>query len=82
MTNNLTYTITLDSIDLGQLLDGIEHRALSYRNTEHYHAFGETMSDDIVEEVTDADAARQIAEHFEKIIANVQAQIQQQDKER
>ena len=75
-----TYTITLNSLDLGQMLDGIEQRALAYRNTEHYHAFGETLSDDIVEEVTDADEARQIAEHYEQIIAAVQAQIEQQDK--
>jgi hypothetical protein len=77
-----TYTITLNSLDLGQMLDGIEQRALSYRNTEHYHAFGQTLSDDIVEEVTDADEARQIAEHFERIMAAVQAQMDEQHKER
>ncbi len=77
-----TYTIKLNSLDHGQLLDGIEQRALSYRNTEHYHAFRETLSDDIVEEVTDAHEARQIAEHYERIIATVHAQMAQQDKER
>lgn len=77
-----TYTISLNALDLGQLLDGIEQRALSYRNTEHYHAFGETLSDTIVEEVTDADEARSIAEQYERIIATVQAQMAQQDKER
>ena len=77
-----TYTITLNSLDLGQMLDGIEQRALSYRNTEHYHAFGEALSDDIIEEVTDADEARQIAEHFERILATVRAQMDEQDKER
>lgn len=77
-----TYTISLNALDLGQLLDGIEQRALSYRNTEHYHAFGETLSDDIVEEVTDADEARSIAEHYERIIATVQGQMAQQNKER
>lgn len=77
-----TYTITLNSLDLEQLLDGVEQRALSYRNTEHYHAFGEALSDDIVEEVTDANEARQIAEHYERIIAIVQAQMEQQNKER
>jgi len=76
-----TYTINLNSLDLGQMLDGIEQRALSYRNTEHYHAFGETLSDDVVEEVTDADEARQIAEHFERIMSTVQAQMDEQDKE-
>lgn len=73
-----TYTIKLNSHDLGQLLDGIEQRALSYRNTENYHACGKTLSDDIVEEVTDADEARQIAEHYERIIATVHAQMAQQ----
>jgi hypothetical protein len=77
-----TYSITLNALDIGQLLDGIEQRALSYRNTEHYHAFGETLSDDIVEEVTDADEARQSAEHYEQIIATVQAQMEHQNKER
>lgn len=77
-----TYTITLNSLDLGQMLDGIEQIALSYRNTEHYHAFGETLSDDIVEEVTDADEARQIAEHFERIMAAVRVQMAEQDKEK
>lgn len=79
---NQTYTITLNSIDLGQLLDGIEQRALSYRNTEHYHAFGEALSDNIIEEVSDADEARQIAEHYERILAAVQVQIEEQDKKR
>lgn len=77
-----TYTIKLNSFDVGLLLDGIEQRALSYRNTLHYHAFGHTLSDDIVEKVTDADEARQIAEHYESIIAAVRAQTEQQDKER
>ena len=77
-----TYTINLNSLDLGQMLVGIEQRAFSYRNTENYHAFGEASSDDIVEEVTDADEARQIAEHFERIMAAVQAQMDEQDKER
>jgi len=79
---NHTYTIALSSIDLGQMLDGIEQRALSYRNTEHYHAFGEALSDDIIEEVSDADEARQIAEHFERIMATVQGQIEEQDRKR
>ena len=79
---NQTYTITLNSIDLGQMLDGIEQRALSYRNTEHYHAFGETLSDDIIEEVSDSNESRQIAEHYERIMAAVQVQIEEQDKKR
>lgn len=79
---NQTYTITLNSIDIGQMLDGIEQRALSYRNTAHYHAFGEALSDDIIEEVSDADEARQIAEHFERIMATVQVQIEEQEKNR
>ncbi len=79
---NQTYTITLNSIDLGQMLDGIEQRALSYRNTEHYHAFGEALSDDIIEEVTDAAEARQFAEHYERIMAALLEQVAEQDRQR
>lgn len=64
------------------MLDGFEQRAHSYRNTEHYHAFGEVLSEDVIEEVSDADEARQIAEHIERIMAAVQGQIEEQDKKR
>ena len=77
-----TYTITLNSLDLGQMLDGIEQRAKAYRDTEYYWETGDFLEEMTLVEVRDGEEARRLAEHYERIIATVQAQMVQQDKER
>lgn len=57
-----TYTIQLDEIDLGQILDGLQSRADSWHATADYHETGQPAWNDIViEECSDADEARAIA---------------------
>lgn len=75
------YTIQLDSLDLGQLIDGLEARADAWRLTAEYLETGEAPEGFVIEECSDADEARRIAGHYESIIANVQTQMKQQDKE-
>lgn len=75
------YTIQLDSFDLGQLIDGLEARADAWRLTAIYLETGEAPDGFVIEECSDADEARRIAGHYESIIANVQTQMKQQDKE-
>ncbi len=81
MSDEKTYTIVLGSNDLGQALEGLELRAQAYRNAEAYHATGEALFDEQIPEVNDDDEARKIAEHYERIIGNVRAQKEKQDKE-
>ena len=69
--------IELSALDIGQLIDGLENRAESWERTAAY--LGEDgMPDDelfIIEECSDADEARMIAEHYRSIIAKMTKQI-------
>ncbi len=72
-------TLNLDDMDAGRVLDALESRAEAYRATEKYHN-GEAV-DVMIEEVTDADEARSIAEGYEGIITVIQEQLTtQKDK--
>lgn len=70
------HTLRLDSTDIGQILDGLRCRADSWRNTAHYLESGHTSRDDfIAEECSDADEARAIADHYERIIRSIENQL-------
>lgn len=72
-------TITLDSLDVGQLVDGLRSRAESWRKTAEYMESGYTNDDAFVCEIcTDSDEAEQIAKHFEKIVASIERQVDEQ----
>ncbi|MCX6901569.1 MAG: hypothetical protein NT105_23060 [Verrucomicrobia bacterium] len=73
-----TYTIKLDSADLGQLLDGLIARAEAWEKTAHYHRTGEDPKDILVEECVDAEEAETIADHYRSIIAKIQQQRKEQ----
>jgi len=73
------YTIQLDSFDLGQLIDGLEARAEAWRLTAVYLETGEAPDGFVIEECSDAEEARRIAEHYQRILANI---IQQQTEQR
>jgi hypothetical protein len=72
-------TLTLDSLDVGQLLDGLRSRAESWRKTADYMESGYSPDDSFVcEECTDADEANAIAKHYEKIVASIERQVDEQ----
>jgi hypothetical protein len=66
------FKIELDDFDLGQVLDGLESRAVAWEKTAEFHRAGE--SDVVVEECRDAEEAGKIAAHYRSIIANIRRQ--------
>jgi hypothetical protein len=73
------FKIQLDSIDLGQLLDGLRIRAESWRNTEQYLATGRaTSGPNVCEECSKTEEAMKIAEHYERLIDTIEQQIKTQ----
>lgn len=74
------YTIRLNGLELGQMIDGLETRSRAWRDTANYLETGEMPSSDFVaEECSDVDEALRLAEHYDRIIALVVKQKQQQD---
>lgn len=71
--------IRLDAVDLGQVVDGLQARADSWRATERYFETGSAPG--IIEECTDAGEARAIAEHYERIIKSIVSQRSRQTAE-
>jgi hypothetical protein len=71
--------ITLDSVDLGQLLEGLRARAESWQKTADLLESG-YISDDsfICEECSDAGEAIQVAEHYRRIVVSVERQVEEQ----
>ena len=73
------FTIVLDSVDVGQMLDGIEARAESWRKTVDFMESGYSSDDSFIcEECTDADEGTQIAKHFAAIAASIDQQVAEQ----
>lgn len=77
---NKTYIIKLDSLDLGQLLDGLETRAESWEQTADYLRTDRIPDDAsyLIEECSDADEADSIASHYRSIIAKIRKQREEQ----
>jgi hypothetical protein len=76
-----TFSIQLEGNDLGQLLDGLQHRCEAWAETATYMESGYTHRQDfIAEECRDADEARAIAAHYERIIATIKRQMNEQGK--
>lgn len=81
MPHDKEYVIRLNGFDLGQLLDGLEVRATAWRNTATYMTTGEAPTADFVaEECTDAEEAKRLADHYDRIIAEVLKQKSEQDR--
>jgi hypothetical protein len=72
------YTIQLDSLDLGQLLDGLELRAESWERTAEYLRSGTVEGDFIVEECSKPEEADDIAAHYRGIVATIRQQVEAQ----
>ena len=71
-----TYRIELDEHDLGQLLDGLEIRADSWRRTAEYLRAGAMPDGELfmIEECSDEDEAEAIAADYGRIIGILMAQ--------
>lgn len=76
--NQKVFTIMFDSIDLGRLLDGLRIRAEAWRRTAEFIVSGYAQDDFICEECSDTDEAVRIAEHYEKLVARIERQIDDQ----
>jgi hypothetical protein len=74
-----TVRLELDSIDAGQLLDGLRLRAESWRKTAEFLDSGYIADAAFLcEECTDADEANRIAQHYERIIGSIEQQLAEQ----
>ncbi len=74
------YRIELDEHDLGQLLDGLEIRAESWRRTAEYLRTGSMPGGELfmIEECSEDDEADGLAARYEAIIKNIQSQMEVQ----
>jgi len=72
-------TFTLDSLDVGQLLDGLDSRAESWERTADYLRRG-GASDELflIEECSEAEEAAAIAGHYRSIIETIRGQMKGQ----
>ncbi len=70
----MNHTITLSSIDIGHILDGLRCRAEAWKNTLDYLESG-TEPDGLIEECNSAKEAQQIADHYNSIIETIEKQI-------
>ena len=70
------FHLTLDSLDVGQILDGLQSRQESWANTAIYLRDGYFPDDAFVcEECSHADEAQKIANHYQRIIDAVERQV-------
>jgi hypothetical protein len=67
--------ITLSRMDIGQILDGLHERMKAWKGTYEYLKKGHTDLCEIIEECSDADEAKAIADHYAKIIRNIEKQL-------
>jgi len=73
------FEITLDSLDVGQLLDGLRLRAESWRKTAEFLESGHVADEAFIcEECSDSEEATNIAEQYEKIVASIERQVADQ----
>ena len=71
--------ITLDSFDLGQALDGLRCRQQSWANTAAHLRDGYFRDEPFVcEECSDPAEAQKIADHYQRIILEIESQVAEQ----
>jgi hypothetical protein len=71
--------IKIDSLDLGQILEGLRSRQESWKNTAVFSRDGFFPDEAFVcEECSDADEAERIADDYRRIIGNIERQIDAQ----
>lgn len=71
-----TVTLTLETVDVFQVLDALNDRAEAWGKTEA-SLNGELDSEDffVPEECSDASEAAEIAQHFRDIATNIETQL-------
>ena len=69
------FELKLKAVDVFQLLDALDIRAECYERTAAYLETGEMDEPFIIEEVSDAEEAREIAKHFRDVQAEINKQI-------
>ena len=67
--------LRLSRTDVGQILDGLHERMNVWKGTYEYFKKGHTELCDVIEECSDADEAKAIADYYAKIIKNIEKQI-------
>jgi hypothetical protein len=81
MPHDKEYVIRLNGLDLGQVIDGLEARATAWNLTATYLETGEAPDGFVIEECSDAEEARRIAEHYQRILGSIlQQQTEQRDR--
>ena len=76
---NRQFQIRIDSLDLGQTLDGLRARADAWRKTSEYLESGHVSDDSFIcEECSNAHEATKIASHYGKIISLIEQQVAEQ----
>ncbi len=71
-----TVQLTLSAYDVGQLLDGLRLRAEAWTKTADYLESGFSPDDSFICEVCrDSHEARSIAQHYARIIAQIEEQV-------
>jgi hypothetical protein len=74
-----TFRLTIKTVDLGQLLDGLRMRAEAWRKTAEYLESGYAPDGSFIcEECNDAEEGTKIANHCDKIISLIQHQVEEQ----
>lgn len=66
--------LTLSALDVGQILDGLEQRRITWQATTEYLACDYTELSDIVEECSDPCEAQAIADYYQYIINTIKNQ--------
>jgi len=76
-----TYQVTLDSLDLDQILDALDLRAESWERTAEYLRTGSMPDCEffIVEECSKPEEADGIAAHYRSIINSIRQQMETQE---
>ena len=71
-----TYTITLSSVDIFQIIDALNLRANSYKQTARYLSGEAEANENLpLEECNDPFEAQEIANHFRIITKTIENQI-------
>lgn len=71
--------LTLDSLDVGQILDGLRSRQEAWANTAIFLRDGYFPNEAFVcEECTDPNEAQRISEYYQRIILSIERQIDAQ----
>ncbi len=75
-----TYSIELNEIDLGQLLDGLECRAEAWEKTAEFLRTDEIPDRKffLIEECSEPEEANAIAGHYRLIISKIRKQMEAQ----